>query len=246
MFYGLGSKKEQDILQLVLRMLNVLYPRLYFADHLVTMERCMGFLEDKRFMEAVERASQTPQDNSLLWRLHTLTWAGRHCLNIEGDFVDCGVYRGFMSHVLIDYLEFPYQSRTFFLYDTFTGIPEAHRSGSPVREGGYAEEGLYERAKERFKPFHNVRVVQGVVPDVLAEISPDKVAYLHLDMNSASAEVGALEVLFDRITPGGMVVLDDYGWYWYRTQKQAEDAFFEARGHHVLELPTGQGLVVKR
>jgi hypothetical protein len=28
-------------------------------------------------------------------------------------------------------------------------------------------------------------------------------------------------------------------------QKQLEDAFFAERGHAVLELPTGQGLVVK-
>ena len=43
-----------------------------------------------------------------------------------------------------------------------------------------------------------------------------------------------------------MIVLDDYGWSLYRAQKQAEDAFFAERGYLVLELPTGQGLVVKR
>jgi hypothetical protein len=40
------------------------------------------------------------------------------------------------------------------------------------------------------------------------------------------------------------VLLDDYGWYAYRAQKRAEDAFFAAQGYKVLELPTGQGLVV--
>ena len=60
-----------------------------------------------------------------------------------------------------------------------------------------------------------------------------------------SAEIGALELLFDRLVPGAVVVLDDYGWIAYREQKAAEDPFFLARGYRVMELPTGQGLLIK-
>lgn len=48
------------------------------------------------------------------------------------------------------------------------------------------------------------------------------------------------------MVPGGLIVLDDYGWLGYRAQKEAEDAFFAERSYMVLELPTGQGLIVKR
>jgi O-methyltransferase len=41
-------------------------------------------------------------------------------------------------------------------------------------------------------------------------------------------------------------VFDDYGWTGYRDQKAAADAFMRANALAVLELPTGQGLVVKR
>ena len=54
-----------------------------------------------------------------------------------------------------------------------------------------------------------------------------------------------LEVLFERISPGGMVVFDDYGWAGYRDQKLAVDEFMRDRGHAVLELPTGQGLILR-
>ena len=37
--------------------------------------------------------------------------------------------------------------------------------------------------------------------------------------------------LFDRVVPGGMIILDDYEW---------------ARGDRVIPLPTGQGMLVKR
>jgi hypothetical protein len=43
-----------------------------------------------------------------------------------------------------------------------------------------------------------------------------------------------------------MIVFDDYGWTGYREQKDAADAFMRQYSLYVLELPTGQGLVVKR
>ena len=49
-----------------------------------------------------------------------------------------------------------------------------------------------------------------------------------VDMNDADAELGALEMLFDRISPGGMIVFDDYGWTGYRAQKDAADTFLRS------------------
>ncbi len=246
MFYGLGSEKEKKLFNQVIGMLSIFYGRVFHADHLITIERCMGFFDDPVFTEAFKKAAQSPQDESLAWRVHTLAWAAQHCLHMEGDFVECGVYKGFSSFFLTTYLNFSAVNKSFYLYDTFAGIPEAYREGSPVPEEGYAECGLYEQAMARFAPFANVKVIQGVVPDSLQAQSPEKIAFMHIDMNSARAEVEALEVLFDRVVPGGMIVLDDYGWQWYRAQKEAEDQFLNSRGYSVLEIPTGQGLVIKR
>ena len=104
---------------------------------------------------------------------------------------------------------------------------------------------LYEATKSRFRDFNNVTVTQGKIPDILSVVSPSKIAFMHLDLNNASAEIGALEVLFDRMVPGAVLVLDDYGWLAYRAQKEAEDPWFEKLGYRILELPTGQGLLIK-
>jgi hypothetical protein len=245
MFYGLDSAKQR-ILGHALGIIDNLFKRTFHADHLVTVERCMGFFDDERFMDSFRRIARTAQEKSLVWRLHVQAWAAAHCLHLDGDFVECGVYQWFCSHFVVDLLDFAACGKTFFLYDTFEGIPPQHRHGSPVRPDGYRQPGLYEQVRARFAPFANVKVIRGVVPDVLETDCPGRVAYLHLDMNSASAETAALEHLFNRMTAGGMIVLDDYGWQSYRAQKTAEDAFFAARGHSVLELPTGQGLLVRR
>jgi len=92
-----------------------------------------------------------------------------------------------------------------------------------------------------------VRILRGRIPEVFAGQSPERIAYLHIDMNQAPAEIAALDALFDRVVPGGIVVLDDYEWAMaYRGQKLAEDPWFEARSYRVFPLPTGQGIVLKR
>jgi len=88
--------------------------------------------------------------------------------------------------------------------------------------------------------------VKGEIPAVFERESPTRVAYLHIDLNQAAAEEATLDALFDRIVPGGIVILDDYEWAGYRKQKLADDAWFEARAYRVFPLPTGQGIVIKR
>lgn len=217
----------------------------FAGDMMLTFHRNMSFYEDERFVAAFNAEVGADQERTLVWRLHVLCWCARNCLRREGDFVECGVYRGFSTAVAARYLEFGAVDKRWLLYDTFSGIPadqlnEAHEESPAI----YAAPGLYEACVARFAAYPNVQVVRGRVPEALRETAPAKVAFLHLDLNSAQAELAALEFFADRLSPGAMIVLDDYGWRGYRAQKLAEDPFFAARGWPVLELPTGQGLVL--
>ena len=75
---------------------------------------------------------------------------------------------------------------------------------------------------------------------------PERIAFLHLDMNAAAAETGALEALFERVSDGGMILMDDFGRADLPNLAAAHYPWMEARNHQILELPTGQGLVIKR
>ena len=131
-------------------------------------------------------------------------------------------------------------SRRYFLYDLFE-----HDPSMPHHRMAEHGEGLYAHVRERF-PEENVIITKGRVPDSLAIAAPDKVAMMHLDLNNMEAEIGALEVLWDRIVPGGILILDDFGWMAYQRQHRAEVAWLGERGHPILEMPTGQGLVIKQ
>lgn len=246
MFYG-NFRDSQDIefLRNAIERFKTMFAGVYAGDNAILFDRGLGFLEDQRFMNAFNSNVQNDQEQSLILRLNTLIWAAQHVLSVDGDFVECGVYRGFCSAVIADYLEFGNVDKTLYLYDTFEGIPSEYNSENHEAPE-YAAPGIYESVVQRFSKYDNVRIVKGIVPDTFADAVPAKVALLHLDLNSSKAETAALEVLFDRITPGGVIVFDDYGWAAYRTQRIAADQFVTQHGYRILELPSGQGLLIKR
>lgn len=244
MFYGIDPSRHAEF-DAALKKLWELYPRYFSSDMLITFSRNMGFFDDPEFIEALNAEARTEEERCLVWRLHVVCWAAANALKLDGDFVECGVFHGLSTAVTARYLEFGKQARTWYLYDTFSGIPADQIDPGFSNPPQYGEPSIYDGVKRRFASYPNIRVVRGRVPEVLAEVSPRSIAFMHLDMNSSAAEIGALEHLFDRMVSGAYLLLDDYGWYAHRAQKLAEDSFFRRHGCPVLELPTGQGLVIK-
>ena len=233
----------------------------FWGDRLLTLDKAAGFYEDDKFKACHSQINQ-PQNydqyagpDGIAWRLNTLVWAAKCALNLHGDFIECGVFKGDMSWVVANVIDWAQVDKTFYLYDTFEGFSSKYTSTEDFpfnpkfidfANKVYQIPGLYEQVCERFKEFPNVIIIKGVLPDVLDEHSPEKIAFLHIDLNSVKPEIGVLEIFFDRVVSGGIVIFDDYGWLEYVRQRRAEDEFMDERGYSIMELPTGQGLVVKR
>lgn len=251
MFYGdLGGDKAKRFRE-ALDLMHDIFGSVYAQDNLIGLQRSAGFASDPKFRAAFDAHARTDQEKSLMWRLHTMIWAAENCLSVPGDFVECGVWHGFSFAVITEYLRFEAIKKQLYLYDTFRGIPDAFNSENRPNEIYHQEteadpDATVKQVRKVFARFPNVEIVQGIVPDSFAQACPDAISFLHLDMNSAASEIAALEHLYDRLSPGAIIILDDYGWTGYAAQKHAEDAFFGTRGQMVLELPTGQGLVLKR
>ena len=213
----------------------------FTGDNLFTYSRNLSFLTDEGFMRAFRAHASTEIEKGIIWRIAVVAWAARNSARLEGDLVECACYKGTTARIVADYIGLKDQpQRKYYLYDLFEHDPSMPHHSMPEHGGT-----LYEQVRQRFADLPNVVVTQGRVPDSFAKAAPEKIAFLHLDLNNAAAEIGVLEQLFDRLVVGGAMVLDDYGWLAYRDQKLAEDPWLEKRGYRVLELPTGQGLVIK-
>jgi hypothetical protein len=211
----------------------------FLADDLLAWFRTLGFLDDPEFVQACAPHAGDPVVCGRIWRVHTLCWAARSCLGVKGDYVDLGCYDGKTVEIIARYIDFGRRGRGYYVYDLFDDPP------AEARKGAHGPQ-LQAQVQERLRGFGAVRVIGGRLPESLEATLPSRIAFAQLDLNSAEAELACLERLFERLTPGAMLVLDDYGFLRYRESHEREKAFFAARATPVLELPTGQGLVVKR
>ena len=221
--------------------IKLLPPGYYFGDNLLTWGRNNSLFEDSAFVDSWAKNRVNAADEAIAWRRYILVCAACHCIHLQGDFVECGVYQGSGIKTVIDYFGTSGFDRTFWGYDTFDYNPVEGHSFQGQKDG------LYASICNRFEGYDQVKLVQGLLPDSLEQNSPDLISYLHIDLNSAEYEIKVLDRLFDRVEPGGIIVLDDYEWAGiYRQQKIQEDVWFELRGYRVFPLPTGQGFVLKR
>ncbi len=230
--------------------------RLTYSNDLLFTYHNADFLTEPRFAKAYALGKATDNDSLLKdydiqWRIHVLCWAAAHAAKLEGDFVDCGVHTGIFSRAVIEYVDFNALGKTYYLLDTFEGLSPEYSTEEELRRNklmGYADEdhdALYKQVVETFAPF-NTKIIRGAVPATLPEANPEKVAYLSVDMNCVEPERAALEFYWDKLVPGGLIVLDDFG-YDNKTkdQQRNHEDFARSKGVEILNLPTCQGLIIK-
>lgn len=229
-------------------------PLTYNQDGLATQHNA-EFICDPRFSEAYRVGMENGNPATRIeWRVHVALWCATNALFVEGDFVECGVHTGILSGAVMTWLDFArHAPRRFFLFDTWAGVPieqmsdAEKRLGIPEMNRKYQNgDSLYAGIQKKFSRWPNAVVVRGRVPeslDALKEV--EHFAYISIDLNVTEAEMSAIEVLWPRVSSGGLVLVDDYGWALHVNQKLAWDDWARRNGVMILALPTGQGLLRK-
>jgi hypothetical protein len=222
---------------------------LSYNEDLLATRATTAWLDEERFQAAYSRArAVSVWGVDIRWRVYVACWAATHALHLEGDFVECGVDRGGLATAILHYLDFGRCAKTMYLLDTFQGLvheqmTEREQRDIPVREGRYVDS--YQDVVARFSAYPNIKVIRGRIPETLAQVSAEAVAYLSIDMNVAYPEIAAAEFFWERLSHGAVILLDDYGFPRHGEQREAFDKFAAERSVKVLALPTGQGLLLK-
>jgi O-methyltransferase len=226
--------------------------RTYNAD-IISTDANTDFMLDPKFIEAYN-ACKIADGNRLLgndydirWRIHTFLWAAKYASKIEGDFVDIGGGFGLFSSAIYKFLDFQNLDKTYFLLDSFQGLEdknlepeEVHRLSVYRRHGNW-----YEEIKEKFKDYHNMKIIPGFIPDTLSQITTEKIAYASIDLNCVQPEKDALAFIWEKLVNGGIIVFDDYAFPGHEKQKKSHDAFAKEKNCLIFTVPTGHGVLIK-
>ena len=182
------------------------------------------------------------------WRYFIVCFFANKVKNLEGEFVECGVYKGGYAMALMEYLNFPSLNKKFWLLDTYEGLAFDHLTEKEKASGLFEKYNKYEKCYDwvcqLFKGLP-AEIIKGTVPETLPQCKAEKICYLSLDMNCVEPEIAAAHFFWDKIVPGGVVILDDYGFKGHEEQKAAFNEFAKQKNVPILQLPTGQGIIFK-
>lgn len=136
---------------------------------------------------------------------------------VPGDFVECGVWRGGASIFARAVLnEIGARDRTVWLADSFEGMPVRKEKdfSDPALETNLYLKVSVEQVRENFERFglldSNVKFIKGWFCDTLAKSEIKSIGVLRLDGDYYSSTMDALNALYDRVSDGGYVIVDDY------------------------------------
>jgi hypothetical protein len=163
--------------------------------------------------------------------------------NLTGAFVECGVWRGgsvmLMAFTLLQRGD---TTREIWLYDTFGGMTAPGPDDVQTMTGRGATDILAEHPRTPDDPFWGIapraaveanlrrtgypferfRFIEGDVATTLPESAPATIALLRLDTDWYASTRHELEHLYPRLVPGGVLIIDDYG-YWRGARKATDE-----------------------
>jgi O-methyltransferase len=159
---------------------------------------------------------------------------------VPGAIVECGVFKGGAAALMAHESS---GRREVVLFDSFEGLPPPGDRDGDIAAGQYHSgwcAGTEDDVRQIFRRLgvlnDRVRLVKGWFDQTFPVTPVPPVALLHVDADWYDSVRLCLDTHFDRIAPGGYLVLDDYGRWEGCTR--AADEFLASRGLGPLE-PTG-------
>lgn len=208
---------------------------------------------DPEFLPLYEKVKPYTMTN--LERLYSLYKSVEYICkrSVDGDFVECGVWKGGSSMLMALTLQkFGQTHRKLYLYDTFSGMTPPGADDISI-EGADANV-LYEVTEDWCSagltevknnmastgyPKENVFFIEGMVEETIPNTLPGKLAILRLDTDWYDSTYHEMTHLYPLLEKTGVLIIDDYG-YW-KGSKKAIDQYFAEQNQQLLLLRTDEG-----
>jgi len=180
--------------------------------------------------------------------VEAIEYVSRH--RIDGDIVECGVWRGGSMMAAADtLLRLGDTTRVLHLFDTYDGMTRPSAADVDWRDATAEDLLAQDTARTGVVwaraslddvranleligyPQGQVKFIQGPVEETVPAHAPEKIAVLRLDTDWYDSTAHELKHLYPRLSVGGVLLIDDYG-HW----KGARRAVDEYIAEHQLKL----------
>ena len=163
----------------------------------------------------------------------------------EGDLAEAGVYQGGSARLIRNVADtFGGQQRELFLLDTFGGMPAITRPGLDLHSAGDFGDASLIQVQQYLSDLDRITFLPGLFSERFSDIAERKFSFAHVDCDLYESTRQCTAFFGDRLSPGGVMAFDDYGFKSCPGAKQAVDEWAEDTGRLVAWLPTGQAFTI--
>lgn len=186
-----------------------------------------------------ERRSFNTQRKWMLWQLLRLT------AHVEGDTAECGVFEGASSWLICAANQHRSGNPIHHVFDSFEGL-----SGPGEKDGTYWKPGTYATAEHvvagNLQPFAGrFELHKGWIPDRFPAVADRRFSFVHVDVDLYQPTLDCMRFFYDRLSAGGILLCDDYGWSTCPGATQAVDEFLRDKPEKMIALDGGGGFFMK-
>lgn len=202
------------------------------------------------------KLSQFNQNNvltevdALSWRHYIVYWsvklAMKNTASTFKELAEFGVCDGLTAFFASDAIK--NDNSTFYLYDAWEGMKEdLLLATEKTSTGSYSYLSIQNTKKNLALSEHkNFIFNQGYIPQVFQTVkTPTSLVWIHIDLNSSMPTIATLDLFWDKLQKGGLVLLDDFGWSGYEDTRKSVEFWVKDKDCTLLHMPTGQALIFK-
>lgn len=172
-----------------------------------------------------------------LWQLVT------QMKNVEGEILEVGVWRGGTGCLIAKAAP----EKKVYLCDTFQGVVKASHLDSGYKGGEHADTSA-DIVQQLAASLHlnNIEIVTGIFPEDSSHlITSKKIAFCHIDVDTYSSAKDTFEWVWPKLSRGGIVVFDDYGFYNCAGVTRIVNEQRGKEGRLILHNLNGHGIIIK-
>lgn len=227
-----AERREAAKFRALSRVARVLAP-----DYVMTAPEKAWFYDEAFFRDfyTFESHDQTADRKYMLRQLLALVDP------VPGDTAECGVYVGASSWFICEH--FRSSGRAHHGFDSWEGLPQPDAiDGSFWQEGDLRSR--EEDARELLRPF-DAHLYRGLIPERFPEVADRTFAFVHIDVDLYQPTRDSLEFFYPRMTPGGVILLDDHGLTTCPGATKAAEEYMAGQRESLVLLTTGQAMIQK-
>lgn len=213
----------------------------YYHETIVPNATYSPWKSNAQFQEVYEVASAlTLIDEYRAFNLWDLVSQTNH---LHGNILEVGVWRGGTACLIA---RASLNNGTVYLADTFEGVVKTGENDSFYKGGEHADTSEYDVIKGLNKlGVKNWKILKGVFPDEHAEQVKDlKFRFCHIDVDVYQSAKDVFEYVWPRLTIGGIVIFDDYGFLRCEGVTKLIDELSLKNGVKMYNL-NGQAVIIK-